>query len=375
MVQSGTYTVTATAEGYEPMTVYNVTANLDTFVVVNFALDPPPRGSISGYVYDSEMNPLAADVTLTDIGGYSAVSDAGTGYYEINYIPVGSHDVRASKPGYTSSVREDVQVLEGATASESFTLASPLFYDDFEAGLSRWTGGWALTTSQSHSSSHSMTDSPSGNYANNAYTTITLSSPVNLTGATSGALSFWHRYDTESGYDLCIVQVTTNGSTWTQVASYSGSLTTWTEVSIDITPYVGTSQFKVRFILDADSWINRDGWYVDDVQISRDSPTTGVSDPASLPARIALSNHPNPFGLETGIQYRLPATAPVNLAIYDVAGRLVRTLLDGEFEAAGAHEVAWNGRDDRGLPVATGVYFARIVAAGAQETRKLVFIR
>jgi hypothetical protein len=375
MVQTGTYTVTASAEGYQSQTVYNVSASLDTFVVVNFALEPPPRGTIAGYVFDQNMNPLSADVTLTDIGGYSAVSDAGTGYYEINYIPVGAHDVRVSKAGYASATREDVQVLEGATATESFMLASPIFFDNLESGLSHWTGGWALTTSQSHSSSHSMTDSPSGNYANNAYTTITLSSPVDLTGATSGVLSFWHRYDTEAGYDLCLVQVTSNGTTWTQVASYSGSHTSWSEVSIDITPYVGTSQFKVRFILDSDSWVVKDGWYVDDVQISRDTPTAGVHDPEVSPARIALSNHPNPFGFETGIRYQLPATAPVRLAIYDVSGRLVRTLLDGELGSAGAHEIAWNGRDDRGLPVAAGVYFARIVAAGAESTRKLALIR
>lgn len=376
MVQQGTYTVTASAEGYQSRTVYNVTANLDTFVVVNFALEPPPRGSIAGYVYDGEMNPLAAAVTLTDIGGYSAVSDAGTGYYEINYIPVGAHDISVSKAGYTSATREDVQVLDGAMATESFMLASPLFYDDFESGLSRWTGGWALTASQSHSPTHSMTDSPGGNYANHAYTVITLASPVNLSGATTGVLSFWHRYDTESGYDLCLVQVSTNnGSTWTQVASYSGSYTSWSEVSIDITPYAGTSQFKVRFILDSDSWVTRDGWYVDDVQISRDTPTTGVDEPETVPGRIALSNHPNPFGLETGIRYQLPASAPVRLAIYDVSGRLVRTLLDGELKSAGAYEVAWNGRDDRGLPVAAGVYFARIMAAGVESTRKLALIR
>jgi hypothetical protein len=197
-----------------------------------------------------------------------------------------------------------------------------------------------------------------------------------MTGATSGVLSFWHRYDTEAAYDLCLVQVSTNnGSTWTQVASYSGSHTSWSEVSIDITPYVGTSQFKVRFILDSDSWVTRDGWYVDDVQVSRDVPTTGVHDTDVLPARIALSNHPNPFSLETGIRYQLPASGSVRLAIYDLSGRLVRTLLDGETRPAGAHQVAWNGCDDRGLPVAAGVYFAKIAAAGGESTRKLALIR
>jgi hypothetical protein len=376
MVPSGTYTVTASAAGYEPMTVYNVTANLDTFVVVDFALEPPPRGTVAGYVYDQNMNPLSANVTLTDITGYSAVSDAGTGYYEISHIPVGTHDMRVSKAGYTTTTREGVQVLEGATAAESFMLGSPLFYDDFESGLSKWTGGWALTTSQSHTATHSMTDSPSGNYANNAFTTTALASAVSLSGASSASLSFWHRYDTEATYDLCIVQVSTNnGSSWTQVASYSGTQTTWTEATINLTPYVGASQFKVRFILDSDGWITRDGWYVDDVQISRDQPSSGVEDGAVGAARIALSNRPNPFRSETGIAYHVPAPGAVDLAIYDVTGRLVRTLLDGEAVSAGSHEIAWDGRDDRGIEAATGIYFARIAAAGGGAAIKVALIR
>jgi len=376
MVQSGTYTVTASAEGYEPMTVTNVTANLDTFTVVNFALEPPPRGAIAGYVYDQSMNPLSAAVTLTDIGGYSAVSDAGTGYYEIDHIPVGTHDMRVSKAGYTTATREDVQVLEGATAAESFTLGSPLFYDDFESGLTKWTGAWSLTTSQSHTATHSITDSPSGNYANNALTTITLANAVSLSGATSAALSFWHRYDTEATYDLCIVQVSVNnGSSWTQVASYSGTQTAWTEATINLTPYVGASQFKVRFILDSDGYITRDGWYIDDVQISRDQPGTGVGGDEIGAGRVALSNRPNPFRSETGIAYRLPASGPVDLAVYDVAGRLVRTLLDDEVLPAGSHEIAWDGRDDRGLEAATGIYFARVLAPGGGAAIKLALIR
>ncbi|MBM3306820.1 MAG: carboxypeptidase regulatory-like domain-containing protein [Candidatus Eisenbacteria bacterium] len=375
MVQQGTYTVTASAPEYQSQTVYNVVANLDTFVVVNFALEPPPRGTIAGYVFDQTMNPLSASVTVTDIGGYSAVSDPVTGYYEINHVPVGAHDMRVTKAGYSTVTRAGVQVVYGTTVTESFLLPSPVFYDDLESGLSRWTGAWGLTTGQFHSPSSSMTDSPSGNYGNNANIVMTLGSPVDLGGASSATLSFWHRYDTESGYDLCRVSVSANnGSSWTQVASYSGTQSAWTEVSFDVTAYA-TSQFKVRFALTSDSWITRDGWYVDDVQISRDAPSAGVPGEGTERSRIALSGHPNPFSAGTGVRYVLPMETQVRLAVYDVSGRLVRTLLDGEIRPAGAHESVWDGRDERGLEVATGVYFARVACADGESTAKLVLIR
>jgi predicted deacylase len=376
MVQTGTYTVTASAAEYQSQTVTNVSANLDTVVVVNFALTPPLRGTIAGHVYDENLNPLAATVEVTDLVGYSTTADPGTGYYEIPYVPVGSHDVKASRTGYRTVVHEDVVVQYHTTSTENFTLASPLFYDDLESGMARWTGGWSATTSQSHSPTHCATDSPSGNYANNAYTLMTLANPVNLSGQSTALLSFWHRYDTEAGYDFCYVQVSTNGGTsWTQVASYSGSLSTWTEVQIDLTSYAGTANFKVRFLLDSDGYVTRDGWYVDDVQIYGDEPETTVPDDGLGAAKLAVWNYPNPFNPRTTIRFDVPADGPVDLAVYNASGRVVRTLVAGEDRTAGRHEVDWNGTDDRGIPVASGVYFARIAVAGQEMSSKMVLLK
>ena len=376
LVQSGTYTVTASAPGYATQSVYNVSASLDTFVVVNFALEPPTYGSIVGYVEDEDGNPLAADVRLTDVSGHTATSDPGTGYYELDFVPVGTHDMRVSKSGYMSEERLGVQVQEGVATSENFVLSSAIFSDDFEAGLTQWTGAWALTTAQSHSPTHSLTDSPSGNYPNNALTTVTLSSPIDLSGATGGALSFWHRYDTEAGYDFCYVYVSSNGgSSWTQVASYSGTMTAWTEVVIDITPYVDTDGFKVRFVLDSDGYVTRDGWYVDDVQVSADLPDSGIEEPEVAAVSLSVSSHPNPFTTETALSYVLPSGGALGLRVYDAAGRLVRTLADAEMRPAGAGRAVWDGLDDRGNEVSAGVYFALIDVSGEQASRKLVLLR
>jgi len=375
MVESGTYTVVCTADGFQSKTEYNVSASLDTFVVVDFQLQGAPRGTIAGYVRDESLDPIPALVELTDIGGYSATADSATGYYEILYIPVGDHDLRASSPGYKTEEREDVTVTEGATASEDFMLSSPMFFDDFESGLGNWTGAWAMTSSQSHSPNISITDSPGGDYGNHALTEIALGSPIDLSGHSEATLAFWHRYDTEATYDFCYVSVSTNGgSSWTQVASYDGTQSTWTEEIIDLTPYVGTSQFKVRFVLDSDGWISEDGWYVDDVHIFGDPSLSGVEDgPALLKASVA--NYPNPFNPVTTIRYELPAGGRASVAVYDTAGRLVRTLVDAARRKAGPHEVSWDGTDANGRGVAAGIYFVRLTTMDGEASGKMILLK
>lgn len=86
-------------------------------------------------------------------------------------------------------------------------------------------------------------------------------------------------------------------------------------------------------------------------------------------------NHPNPFNPVTEIHYELPACTRVELSVYDVSGRVVRRLVDGSLEGAGRHGVKWDGRDDSGAPVASGVYFCRLEAAGELLTRKMMFLR
>jgi hypothetical protein len=83
---------------------------------------------------------------------------------------------------------------------------------------------------------------------------------------------------------------------------------------------------------------------------------------------------PNPFGTRTQIAYVLPREGEARLAVYDLRGRLVATLLD-RIEVAGRHLTWWDGRNDRGERLAAGLYVARLQTAGAEHTRKLVLMR
>ena len=85
-------------------------------------------------------------------------------------------------------------------------------------------------------------------------------------------------------------------------------------------------------------------------------------------------NTPNPFNPQTAIRFTLSATQNVSLAVYDVSGRLVRTLASGTQEM-GTHTITWDGRNDAGATVSSGVYFYRLDAGKFSQTRKMVMLK
>jgi hypothetical protein len=102
------------------------------------------------------------------------------------------------------------------------------------------------------------------------------------------------------------------------------------------------------------------------------TPATGV--PGELPAVVSLSqNSPNPFIGRTGISYTLPGDCDVVLQVYNVAGRLVRTLVDGR-QPAGQWTIAWDGMDDGTRPVSSGVYFYSLTADGKSVAKRMVLV-
>ncbi|MBC8423560.1 hypothetical protein H8E07_05510 [bacterium] len=85
-------------------------------------------------------------------------------------------------------------------------------------------------------------------------------------------------------------------------------------------------------------------------------------------------NEPNPFNPRTEIRFRLVADGAVVLAVFDLAGRRVATLLDGRLPA-GWHARAWHGRDEAGRPVASGTYVARLVTGDGRVSRPMTLAR
>ena len=97
--------------------------------------------------------------------------------------------------------------------------------------------------------------------------------------------------------------------------------------------------------------------------------------PGLVPDRFALSqNYPNPFNPRTHICYQLPRAGQVTLTVYNVMGQAVCCLVDGS-QAAGEHEVTWDGLDDAGRAVASGIYFYQLTAGQFVETKKMLLLK
>lgn len=86
-------------------------------------------------------------------------------------------------------------------------------------------------------------------------------------------------------------------------------------------------------------------------------------------------NFPNPFNPTTTLRYRLPRDGAVSLEILDARGRRVRSLLEAANQAEGVHELLWNGRDEAGQPLPSGLYQARLRAAGEEAGLKLLLLK
>jgi len=105
---------------------------------------------------------------------------------------------------------------------------------------------------------------------------------------------------------------------------------------------------------------------------------TDVEDPdeaADIAGVVHLfQNYPNPFNPETRIRFELSSRGRVKLSVYSVKGELIRTLVEKEMPT-GPHSVRWNGRDDSGRSVASGVYFYSLSTPQVKESRKMILLR
>ncbi len=98
--------------------------------------------------------------------------------------------------------------------------------------------------------------------------------------------------------------------------------------------------------------------------------------PSSQQALVeVLGNHPNPFNPATTISYRLNAPGRTSLRIYDLSGRLIRNLLNGQELSAGVHESTWQGKNDAGQAVPSGVYLYRLEAGNHGQSRRLMLLK
>ena len=284
------------------------------------------------------------------------------------------------------------------------------FFDDMESGGGRWdsltvtpdyVNQWHLSSERNHTPGGGVSwkfgDASGGAYADLADGAL-VSEPVPLNDSCELRFFHWMQAQVDSLHPgLCIdggmVELSVNDGPWMelqpeggypyQISSddslapflegtpvYSGTHD-WEEAVFIVNGYSGFARFRFRF--GSDSAEGFEGWFIDDVEFfgrTNDPSSPDEAAPVILNPML-LPNHPNPFDRWTLIAFELPAGSEVSVRVFDVTGRMVRSLVDGRM-GAGMHAIRWDGCDANGVAVPSGIYFCRLEAAGARETRKMV---
>jgi hypothetical protein len=163
------------------------------------------------------------------------------------------------------------------------------------------------------------------------------------------------------------------GSTDTVVLDNTAPLGTWTKHTvIAVNAPAGTATVEPYLLFISPTLMDKAAW-VDDVSFQELDPTGVGDDPRPLAFELH-QNAPNPFSLSTRVAFDLEAADAVNLEVYDIAGRLVRTLFQGRL-SAGPHAVAWDGTTASGARAAAGIYRYRLRTSAGQVSRNMILIR
>ncbi len=240
-----------------------------------------------------------------------------------------------------------------------------IIFNDVANNMTNWTASatWNTTSTSYYSASKSFTDSPTGNYTDNANKTITTINNISLSTAIYAELSFWAKWDIEAGYDYVEVLASTNGTTWTPLCGkynhpgnsnqdidqplYDGTQSTWVKEQIDLSNYLGQN-IKLRFKLISDNFSNFDGYYFDDIKVTVINNLTDINE-YSQNNNLQFICNPNPCKNE--ITFNFPNLSENStLEIYNVIGEKYKTINLTE----SSNSISVNTND---LP--NGIYFAK----------------
>ncbi len=256
-------------------------------------------------------------------------------------------------------------------------------YDDFEGGMGNYTDGggdMSLYTggTYAHQGRAAADIQDNSGVASSFYHTL----GYNVSGYTELEVEFWfYAVSMESGEDFWVQYF--DGSTWRTVASYASGTdfnngTFYNKVvTISSNQYNFPANAKIRFMCDASD--NNDDVYIDEIEFRGMSGSGGssklVKTNSMIPEGFTLSqNYPNPFNLNTTISFSLSTPSEVNLTIYNIMGQKIKTIAQGWYEA-GSHAVTWDGKNEAGSVVASGIYFYKLSAGDKVITKKMSLLK
>ena len=339
---------------------------------------------------DSHAGGYTVAMLNVTAGPYTDASDANGGPIASNQIVSGSMSGIADLDAYTFNATYGQRILVDAVATGGALNTTIVVYPPNGGAYLTYTSGDRLDFMANATGAWTVLIEDNGNDSSGNYTM----SLLNVTaGAYTGAPesdggpiadnvtklgSMYSTADADgytfygiTGMTAHITAIVTSGAMDSQVALYppNGAASLTTTTADDISPTLPMDGYYTVVVEDAGA--DQTGNYSLKVDLS--GGVTGIGD--TPPAQLALHpGAPSPFAQSTRIDYDLPSPDHVRIGVYDVTGARIRTLVD-ESRPTGRFAATWDGRDDAGRRVASGVYYLRMETHGAIQNQKVVLVR
>ncbi len=385
----------------------------------NLRLDPGETATLTVWLHNSGSGPLDTIVGILSCSHPQIAIHVDTG----TLAGLGQDESGALAPVFVVEIGEDFQpysvdfVLD-VTGSNDYQLPFDIrlpvagFYETVEAGQGDWThyvgstgfiDEWHVSTQRNHTPGGTQSwkcgSTGAGDYGN-LLDAVLETPPVTIGG--DGGLLFWMWIDAEASgaypdraYDGGLVEMSIDGGPFEQITPEGGYTHTiregsipgpfepdtpvfsgnfdWQEIYFDLAGITGTVAFRFRF--GSDGADTREGWFVDDIEVLGLSSPADVTEDRAETFRLQLApSQPNPFDGDTHIRFVMPHAGQATLQVFDPSGRLVRTLVSGALPA-GPHTIGWEGADNAGRSVSSGLYYYRLRTDAGSLRRSVVVLQ
>jgi len=411
----GTSSITVSTYG-DVVPTRNVSVALNSDQTVDFTLSALPSGTLQGMVRATNGGAMLPGSEVEILGTpLRAISNA-QGAYTFPSVPVGTYDVRTARPGFAAQ-RSTVTIPRSNTTRLDFSLGPVLFYDDAEAdrgwslsnpadfavagfwersvpgGKTLCSDGSAVEPAADHSpapgtmcfntSTFQVACFPS---AGAVAGTVTLTSPVlHLGGVVDPRIGYWRWFQTTLPGVPTTAQLITQlsndgGATWVTADTYQTLESAWRFAEVRVSSFIpNPSDVLLRFIVNNSTFdFMRPEVDIDDIAFYSGNGGTGspaaAMAVAAAPAFAVGTPRPSPTHGPAEVDLTLSRETPVHVDVYDLRGRLIRTVLEGTLPG-GNNLIRWDGRTEQGTPAASGVYWMAIRAGDEKRNVKLVIVR
>lgn len=324
-----------------------ILAHLSRIYYVTTDTDPSSVATTTGnfnhssYRLGIEDGPVT--VTITPLQGISSVGTGATHNLAVMGTEAGSISYTLDAGiQFGDVIRYVLNTDNGLwtkhdTIVKTYGALTTQFLDEANA-QTNWTGNWGTSTTEYYSPSKSFTDSPTGDYSNNANRTFTFNDPIDLTNVTAAGISFYAKWAIENDFDYCQFQVSVDGGTsWQGQCGnytnpgigddgsvqpdgeplYDGTQSAWVLEEINLSDYIGET-IRVRFLLESDGGVREDGFYFDDFKILYTVDDASLTENATNPAFMV----PNPANHTAMVSLQKPAQN-VHVKVMDLNGKVV----------------------------------------------------